>query len=144
MSYINIWIHSVWATKNRTPLLTKNIRYPLFMHIKSNAHLKGIHLDHLNGHVDHVHCLISLDADQCISNVMNLIKGESSFWLNKEHLVSGKFGWQDEYYAVSVSPSDVGEVRAYIRNQEDHHRVRTFQEEYETLLRTFVHYKDIG
>lgn len=50
---------------------------------------------------------------------------------------------QDEYYAVSVSPSDVAEVRSYIRNQEDHHRVRTFQEEYEEMLRNFVHYKDI-
>ncbi len=63
-----------------------------------------------------------------------LIKGESSFWINKNHLTAEKFEWQDEYFAVSVSESLLDQVRSYIQNQEDHHSKKTFQEEYEEFI----------
>tara|TARA_R110000737_G_scaffold353433_2_gene405295 strand:- start:13835 stop:14065 length:231 start_codon:yes stop_codon:yes gene_type:complete len=65
---------------------------------------------------------------------MQLIKGESSFWINKNKLTQEKFEWQDEYFAVSVSESKLNKVRDYIRNQEEHHKRNTFQEEYEAFI----------
>ena len=68
---------------------------------------------------------------------MQLIKGESSFWINKEQLTKEKFEWQDEYFAVSVSESVVDKVRAYIKNQEEHHAKKKFMQEYDELMRTY-------
>lgn len=105
MPYIRAWFHLVWPTKNRHPFLKHTIRKNVFDHIRSNAKLKGIHLDCVNGYTDHIHCLISLSADQALSKVVQLIKGESSFWINREKLCSEKLQWQEEYFAVSVSHS---------------------------------------
>jgi REP element-mobilizing transposase RayT len=77
-----------------------------------------------------------MDPDQTMSSIMKLLKGESSFWMNKKHPGTG-FAWQTEYYAVSVSPVGLNRVREYIRNQEEHHRMRTFLEEYKTLMQEF-------
>ncbi len=134
MPFIQIWIHLVWATKNREPLLTKDVRQKLFTHIKENGSIKGIHVDFVNGHVDHVHCLISLNTDQNISKLVQLLKGESSYWINKNNLLSNKLEWQDEYFAVSVSESGVNRLREYIKNQETHHAKKTFQQEYDEFM----------
>ena len=134
MPYIKIWIHAVWATKSREPLLEKEIRQKVFQHIKENAKLKNIHIDNVNGFTDHVHCLISMNATQSIADIMNLIKGESSFWINKNKLTNNKFGWQDEYFAVSVSESHIKAVRGYIQKQEKHHTKKTFQHEYDEFI----------
>ena len=137
MPFIKIWIHLVWATKKREPLLTKDIRQLVFKHIRENAVIKNIHVDFVNGHVDHVHCLISLHPEQTISKVMQLIKGESSCWINKNNLCKEHFEWQDEYFAVSVSESGVNKVREYIKNQEEHHSKKTFQEEYDEFMKKY-------
>lgn len=134
MPQLKIWIHLVWTTKNRKPLLTAAIRRQVFSHIRENAIGKGIHIDFVNGYTDHVHCLISLKPDQCISKLTQLLKGESSYWINKNKLVVGKFEWQGEYFAASVSDAGINRVRAYIKNQEVHHKVRSFQQEYEDLM----------
>lgn len=105
MPFIKVWIHFVWSTKNREPLLTNEIKQKVFRHIRENAKSKGIHLDLIGGYTDHVHCLISLGTDQTIEKIMQLVKGESSFWINKNNLCRTKFEWQDEYFAVSVSES---------------------------------------
>ena len=78
-----------------------------------------------------------MGAEQTISNVMKLLKGESSFWINKNKLCKIKFEWQNEYFAVSVSDALIDRVRNYIKNQEEHHKVTTFQEEYEELMRIY-------
>ena len=137
MPFIKIWIHLVWATKKREPLLTKDIRQLVFKHIRENAVIKNIHVDFVNGHVDHVHCLISLHPEQTISKVVQLIKGESSYWINKNNLCKEHFEWQDEYFAVSVSESSVNKVREYIKNQEEHHSKKTFQEEYDEFMHKY-------
>lgn len=72
MSYIKIWIHLVWATKDRYPFLNKEIRQKVFSHIRENAKLKDIYIDHINGYTEHVHCLLSLDANQNIAAIANL------------------------------------------------------------------------
>jgi len=75
-----------------------------------------------------------LGAVQTISKVTQLLKGESSHWVNNQGLLKGKFEWQDEYIAVSVGESTVGKVREYISNQHEHHRTRTFAQEYEEFI----------
>jgi putative transposase len=137
MSYIKIWIHLVWATKDRQPYLTEGIRKRVFHHIAENAKAKGIHLDHINGHLEHVHCLISLNADQNIATVAQLLKGESSYWVNKNKLSTERFGWQDEYFAASVSHSQIDVVRRYIRNQEEHHKKKSFQMEFDEFIEKY-------
>ncbi len=137
MPYTRIWVHLIWSTKNREPVLGKEIRQSLFTHIRENARAKDIYLDFINGHVDHIHSLISLGADQSIAKVAQLLKGESSHWANQQQLIPAKLEWQDEYIAVSVSDSIVDIVREYIKNQEEHHRKKSFAEEYDDLLREY-------
>jgi REP element-mobilizing transposase RayT len=135
MQFIKVYIHFVWSTKNRQPYLnSKELRLKVWQHIKANAKTKGIFIDFISGYSDHCHCLISLGTDQTIQKIMQLIKGESSFWINKNQLTKEKFDWQDEYFAVSVSESALNKVRNYIKNQEEHHRKKSFQEEYEEFI----------
>ena len=137
MPFVRIWIHLVWATKNRQPLLTKDIRQKIFAHIRENASKKNIYIDFVIGYTDHVHCLISLNQEQTIAKVAQLIKGESSFWINKNNLCKENFEWQDDYFAVSVSESGVNRVREYIKNQEIHHGTKTFQQEYDEFIEKY-------
>ncbi|UQB68080.1 IS200/IS605 family transposase [Epilithonimonas zeae] len=135
MPFVKVYIHIVWSTKNRIPFLnSKNLRINVWKHIKQNANEKEIFIDVVNGYSDHCHCLISLSTNQTIEKVVQLIKGESSFWINKNNLTKEKFAWQDEYFAVSVSESMIEKVRNYIINQEKHHLTRSFSEEYEEFI----------
>lgn len=135
MPFIKVYIHFVWSTKNREPFLNSpELRKIVWQHIRENAKEKNIFIDFINGYHDHCHCLISLGVDQTIQKTMQLIKGESSFWINKQGLTEQKFEWQDEYFAVSVSESIVDRVREYIKNQEVHHNHKTFQEEYDEFI----------
>jgi len=127
----------VWGTKNRSPVLSESIRKELFQHIKDNAMQKQLYIDCINGHVDHVHCLIGLNADMSIAKTVQLLKGEAAFWLNKSKLIKPKFEWADEYFAVSVSESQINKVRGYIQNQEEHHKKTTFTQEYESFIKTY-------
>ena len=146
MPFVSVYIHFVWSTKNRVPYLeTENIRGVMWQHIRDNGKAKGLFIDFVNGHKEHCHCLVSLGAEQTISKVMQLIKGESAFWFNKQGLINNKLEWQDEYFAISVSQSLLNQVREYIKNQEDHHKNKTFQQEYdEFILRHgFQKFKDL-
>ncbi|WP_346984441.1 IS200/IS605 family transposase [Chryseobacterium sp. POE27] len=138
MSYIKIYIHFVFSTRNRIHYLnTSALRIKVWKHIKENASEKGIYIDMVNGYSDHCHCLISLSSGQSIEKVIQMVKGESSFWINKNQLTKEKFAWQDEYFAVSVSESMIEAVRNYIKNQETHHKKKTFAEEYKMFLDKF-------
>ncbi len=90
MSFIKVYVHYVWSTKNRVPLLVDNIRFEIFKHIRENARNKNIFIDFLNGYKDHAHCLISLNDDLSIGKIAQLIKGESSHWINKNKLTKEK------------------------------------------------------
>ena len=134
MPWVRVWLHFVWSTKNRHPYLTDEIRTKVFAHIRENARAKGIYIDFINGWVDHVHRLISLGTDQTIEKIIQLIKGESSFWINKNKLTKTKFEWQDEYFVVSVNEGSLDRVRNYISKQEAHHKNVSFDEEFENFL----------
>jgi putative transposase len=137
MSFVKIWVHLVFATKDREPYLKKEFRDDVFRHIIENCKKNEIFLQAINGYTDHVHGLISLGKDQTIAKIAQLIKGESSFWINKNGLTSEKFSWQDDYFAVSVSESQLPIVVNYIKNQEKHHSKKTFNEEVNEFMTNY-------
>ena len=138
MSWVKVYMHMVFSTKNRKPFLNSPaLRKNVFQHIKKNATEKEIWLDCVNGYKDHAHCLISLGREQCISKVAQLIKGESSFWINQNNLTTEKFIWQDDYWVVGVSESRLESVRKYIHNQESHHSKKSFSDEINEFMEKY-------
>jgi REP element-mobilizing transposase RayT len=138
MSWIRIWVHLVFSTKDGFPFLnTLELREKAFKHIKQNAETKDIWLDNIGGYKNHVHCLVSLGSEQSISKIAQLIKGESSFWINKNNVTKSKFIWQDDYWAVSVSESHINSIRKYIQLQEEHHKLKSFSEEIDDFMKKY-------
>jgi REP element-mobilizing transposase RayT len=137
MPYVRIWIHSVWGTKRRIKYFTKANKTEILKHIRENAKSKDIYIDFINAHEEHIHCIISLNAVQSIADVIHKIKGESSHWINQNKITNTKFEWADEYFAVSVSESHVNRVREYIKNQEKHHRKKSWDEEYDEFINKY-------
>ena len=133
--FFKIWIHLVWSTKRREPILFDKIRKDVFFHIKESAAEKEFHIDMINRTEDHLHCLLSLNPKFAISDIVNELKGESSHWINEQNLMKVKFAWQRGFGAFSVSESNVKTVRKYILNQEEHHRKISFKQEWESLLK---------
>ncbi|HOY94285.1 MAG TPA: IS200/IS605 family transposase [Catalimonadaceae bacterium] len=138
MAYVKIMVHAVWSTKYRHPWLTPEIRKKVIEHIRSNAREKGIKIDRINGYTEHLHCLFWLNADMSVAKALQLIKGESSHWINQQKLTATKFEWGVEYYAASVSESVIPTVRKYIENQEQHHSGISFEEEFQKYLDDFL------
>ena len=137
MSYVKIMIHSVWGTKNRSSLINPSAKNKLLNHIRENAKKQGIFIDTINSQPDHVHCLFALNATMSVSTALNLIKGEASRWANKERIIKPKLEWADEYFAASVSESQLPKVRQYILNQDEHHRKVTFQQEFNNFMKGY-------
>ncbi len=135
MSFVRIWLHCVWSTKNRIPYLRDDLRIKVFPHILENAKVKNIHIDCINGHYEHVHALISLGSVQNVSDIMQKIKGESSFWINKNNFTQQRFEWQDDFYCVSIGVPQLVGIRKYIQNQEGHHAVVKWEDELDELIR---------
>jgi putative transposase len=107
------------------------------VHIKENAKVKNIWLDSIDGHSEHMHCLISLNKDISIKDTMQLIKGESSHWINALKLIKEKFNWQDDYWMVGVSESHITQVRNYIENQNIHHAKKSFKQEINEFMKKY-------
>ena len=140
MPSIKVYLHFVWTTKIRIPFLYhRDIRKKVWQHIADYAKTKGIHILIVNGHTDHCHCLVSLTNKQTICEIIQYVKGESSFWINKsglisDYFISEKFDWQNDYHVESVSPSLLKTVIHYIQNQEDHHIDNNFDDELKKYL----------
>lgn len=139
MPFVKVYIHLVWSTKKRIPFLdSKELRTTVWNHIHENSVQKGIYIDCVNGFSDHCHCLVSMGKEQSIAKIVQMIKGESSFWINKNKLTAQKFEWQTEYYAVAVSESSIKNVRNYIYNQENHHATQqVYNEELDEFVEEF-------
>jgi REP element-mobilizing transposase RayT len=105
--------------------------------MRKNAKEKNIYVDRINGSIDHVHCLVSLGSDQTIAKVVQMLKGEASHWINSQNILKEQFEWQDAYFSVSVSESNVETVRRYIDNQEEHHQKKSFAEEYQEFQKIY-------
>src|ERR1035437_7558034 len=133
-SYSRVWLHLVWATLERRPLLPKSAAVKVSGYLTQYATEKGIYTQINYVNPDHVHVLIDLPTRLCIEDAMQFLKGSSSHWINQSGLLPGKFGWGRGYGAFSVSQSGVGEVAKYIATQEEHHRKTSYSEE----LKLFV------
>jgi REP element-mobilizing transposase RayT len=137
-SLIKIWIHGVFGTKERMPLINEKYEKELHKHIE--AHLEkdfGCKVKALDGTSDHIHILFLLNQNHSIQEIFKNIKGESSHWINQNNFVNNKFSWQTGYGAFSVSHSKINEVEKYILNQKEHHKKVTFAEEVEKFINKY-------
>ena len=134
-SLVKVYVHYVWTTKNRERILIGDTRRIVGEHLSANAVEKGIQVESLNVQPEHVHTLVKLAHDQKIEDLVKLLKGESSHWINQGDMFPGKFSWQTGYAAFSVDYHRLGSVRQYITNQDEHHRRRSFTEELDEMLR---------
>ena len=137
MSYVKIWLHCVWSTKNRDCTIPMSFRPALLKHIRENAVQNMITLDYINAHIEHVHALINVGKQQNLSTIMQFLKGESSFWINTEKVLPYPFSWQDDYFGVSISHSHVDQVRQYIKNQDEHHKNMSWEQEAELFMKKY-------
>ncbi len=134
MTYSKIYFHLVWTTKQRYPFLdTIEKRKIVWEHIRAYAKSKNIDVLIEGGYKDHCHCLVSLQALASVSKTIQLIKGESSHWINKNRICREKFQWQSDYFASHFSEKDISTIYAYIERQEVHHKEKSFEDELEEL-----------
>ena len=136
-SYSRLWTHLIWETLNREPLLDKRAAAKASLFLTEYSLEKGIYLKNNYFNADHVHALIDLPTRFSIEEVIKLLKGGSSYWINHSQIIKGRFAWGVGYRAFSVSHSDVARVARYIANQEEHHRKRTYAEEYELFVKKY-------
>ncbi len=142
-TYSQINIHCVFAVKGRENIISESFRDNLHKYMsgilaKDNAFPLAV-----NGWKDHIHVFFELNPNSRISDLMRMLKASSSKWINENKLVRGKFQWQEGYGAFSYSRSQRNDVIQYIINQEDHHKTKTFREEYLDMLAKFhIEYKD--
>jgi REP-associated tyrosine transposase len=134
-TFTSLNYHVVFSTKNREPWLTPSIRERLWPYLGGIARENGMKALEIGGVGDHAHLLLAVPANMAVSKAIQLIKGGSSHWLKSEFPNLAGFAWQDGYGAFTVSQSRLDAVRRYMRQQPEHHRTRTFAEEYRAFLK---------
>ena len=126
--------HCVWSTKGRQPVLTPEIQSRLWPYLGGIARANKTPALAISGAADHVHILLSLPATLTISKAIQLLKGNSSKWLHEEFEGLRLFNWQEGYGAFTIGTSGVGDTKSYIVTQAEHHRKKTFDEEFRSFL----------
>lgn len=134
-TYASLYIHLVFSTKNREPLLTADSRPQVWRYLGGIARKEKIKALEIGGTADHIHALLSITPSIAPAEVAQVLKGNSSKWINESLGLPGRFQWQEAYGVFSVSFSQIDRISAYIRNQELHHRKKSFQEEYLQFLK---------
>jgi putative transposase len=136
-TYTQIHIQCVFAVKYRNAViqaLWKERLHKYIIAIVNNNEHKALAI---NSMPDHLHLFFGMRPQQSLSDLMRLVKGDASEWINKQKLSMGTFRWQEGYDAFSYSKSHTDAVVRYIANQETHHRKKTFLEEYNEMLKKF-------
>lgn len=136
-TYTQIHIQCVFTVQNRDCIIRNAWKDELYKYISGVIQNNGHKVLAINGMPDHVHVFFGMRPVQSLSDLMQDVKGDSSRWINEKGFVKTKFSWQEGYGAFSYSKSHVNNVISYIRNQEEHHRKKTFIEEYNELLEKF-------
>ena len=136
-TYTQIHIHAVFAVQNRISLINKFWQERLYKYIISIIQKHGHKVLSIGGMPDHVHVLFGFRPTQALSALIQEVKRDSSEWINKEKLVMGRFSWQEGYGAFSYSKSHSAQVANYIETQEEHHKKKSFLEEYIKILKDF-------
>jgi putative transposase len=130
-------VHIVFSTKDRAPLLNSESRPDLYAYLATVARNANCECYRVGGVADHVHFAIRLSRTTTIAALVEELKTSSSKWLKTQSPALANFAWQNGYGAFSVGPSDLEALRAYIDSQEEHHKTRTFQEEYRAFLKRY-------
>jgi len=133
-SFTSCFVHCVWSTKNREPCLTPDLRDRLWPYLGGIAKQNQMKTLAIGGMEDHVHVLLSLPA-LSVAKAMQLLNGNSSKWLRETFPKMDSFAWQEGYGAFSIGMSRVDATVAYIRNQAEHHRTRSFREEFAAIVK---------
>jgi len=136
-TFSQIYIQTVFAVSNRQSLIKPEFREDLYKYITGIVTNQGQKLIAINGVADHVHVLIGLRPAMALADLVQEIKADSANFINKNRWVRGRFSWQEGYGAFSYGHSQLDTIIRYIQNQDQHHRRRSFREEYLTLLRKF-------
>ncbi|WP_179006233.1 IS200/IS605 family transposase [Winogradskyella forsetii] len=136
-TYTQIHIQVVFAVQNRQSLINDGWKSELNKYITGIIQNNNHKVLQINGMPDHIHILFGMRPTQALSDLMKMVKHDSSKWINDKRLVQGKFSWQSGYGAFSYSKSDVPRIINYIKNQEAHHKKVEFQDEYLKLLKDF-------
>jgi putative transposase len=136
-TYTQLYIHFVFAVKYRASLIDETWGERLRQYITSIIQRQQNKMIAINNMPDHLHLFIGLNPNQSISDLIRIVKSDSSEWINKEKLTGSKFQWQEGYGAFSHSRSQVDKVVNYIASQQEHHKKKTFLDEYQQVLRDF-------
>jgi REP element-mobilizing transposase RayT len=129
------YLHIVFSTKDRVPLIEQEIEQKIYKYIAGIARNLGIPILKIGGMSDHIHILLMLPPTISLSKAMHKIKGSSSRWINKQFFDDARFKWQGGYSAFSVSISNLEKVKQYIEHQKVHHQYYSYEEEYRGFLR---------
>jgi putative transposase len=134
-SFSKIWVHGIWTTKNRHPMIHHTIETKIYQLLKNEFENLKCAVQAINGIEDHVHCLFRMNSRIALSDIFQFVKGGTSHTINHEEITVDKFSWQTGFGAFSVSESQLKKVSSYIANQKIHHKKITFEEEYNELLK---------
>ncbi|HVU54024.1 MAG TPA: IS200/IS605 family transposase [Puia sp.] len=132
---VYLFVHVICTVQGREKLLAKPVRKVLFAHMQKEGEGKGLQILAANGVEDHMHLLIQLMPAQNLAQVVRSIKASSSDWMNENKLLATAFEWEERYYALSVSPSSVKQVKDFIEKQEEHHKAKNLDAELEAFVR---------
>ena len=135
--YTQLYVQLVFSPKNREALLRKEHREILWTYMGKTISNLGNKTLIINGMADHLHIFLGLNPKISISDLIRDLKRSSSLWINEQKWFPGTFAWQDGYGAFSYGRSQMDDVYKYILNQEEHHKRRSFREEYTALLQLF-------
>ncbi len=141
-SFNKIWIHAIWATKERYPLIQPAIEKKIHGYMSDQFIESGCPVRVINGMPDHVHCLYLLNPQKSNAEIIKQVKGSTSHWINEQDLIKEKFSWQTGYAAYSVSESVLEKLFQYIVNQKQHHQKTTFNKEYDEFIKLHGLQKD--
>ena len=136
-SYNKIWIHFIWETPGKEKILPKDARKKISNFLYDYCKEKNIFMKINFVNADHVHTLVDLPTNLSVEDCIKLLKGSSSFYINKNRITNNKFSRGKGYGAFSVSASQLSNVVQYIKNQEEHHRVKSFTEEYQLFIKKY-------
>ena len=134
-SLVSLHIHIIFSTRGREPLIDPDLAPRLYEYMGGVARNVGSMLVAIGGMPDHVHLLASLGRRPDVADLVRDVKSNSSRWVHESFPDRARFGWQAGYGAFTVSASQIARVKKYIARQEEHHRHRTFQQEYLAFLR---------
>jgi putative transposase len=137
-SFFRIWLHLVFSTKDRELLIHLDREEIIYNFIESQLNAMDCPVKIINGVADHLHILYLQNPHKTISETIKQIKGSSSHWINQNKLIKGPFAWQSGYGVFSVSESQKEKVIMYITNQKEHHKKKTFLEEYDEFLKHYA------